>query len=57
MGGEIQKLASTFSNQNAYDAEMVFKFLFVGVNGWIVWTLKSDGCEAKDAKVRGSYTS
>jgi hypothetical protein len=39
------------------DAEMVFKFLFVDVNGWTVWTLKSDGCGAKGAKVRDNYTS
>ncbi len=43
--------------QMACDAEMVLKFLFVDVNGWTVWTLKSDGCGAKGAKLRGSYTS
>jgi hypothetical protein len=43
--------------QMACDAEMVLKFLFVDVNGWTVWTLKSDGCGAKGAKLLGSYTS
>ncbi len=39
------------------DAEMVLKFLFVDVNGWTVRTLKSNKCEANDAKIQSGYSS
>jgi hypothetical protein len=59
MGEEIQNLASTFGNQNAYGV-----WCWNGVQIFICgceWmncvNLKTDGCGAEGAKVRGGYTS